>query len=553
MQRAFLLISLWMFCSCVLTGQRVYIDDNMLKVNGQPLYLNGANTPWDHWNDLGTNFDRIWWNSHFADLNAAGINATRVWISCDANHAGLVMGEDGQLQGPTEEFWADMDSLVAIAKRHRVYLMAALMSFDHFKIDQPASGKWVKMLRSRTNVDLFVENYAVALVERYQDNPYLFAIDACNEIIWVSDTENQTANAVPWTDIQYLIGRIAQRVHQTSEVLVCASNYLKYTSTRYGYNKYSDEELFRQTGDTAARVDFYKIHYYSWVSRWFDGFHPLRTPGFFNLDDKPSITGELPANEITAWDAARGEDTWLMSIKDAYEVAFRNGWQGTMAWTSNGVDGNGNLGNNLAAATLAFIEAHYDLVYPDTSSTYLSVSQSILEIPGNDTLTGFSIFSNLPWTVTDDAPWITSPDIQGDGDSLVEVAVQANHTGEARSANIEIHSARGVKTISLSQTHTPAVHAGARIINPHEHAGIRIYPHPVSGPFIIEYRQEKAGWTRLELTDQTGRSLKKVVNYHPSAGTSRICVEDLNVAPGFLFLSIRFQDGTAQSIPVLIQ
>jgi hypothetical protein len=437
--------------SATLFAQKVYIEDNLFKVNGQQLYLNGANTPWNSWNDLGRSFNYDWWNNHFAELHDAGINSTRVWLSCDPNHEAMLMDENGQLQGVSDAFWTDMDSLMAIAERHQVYIMGALMSFDHFKGAHQNSYKWTKMMKSEDNVDLFVENYAVPLVQRYQDNPYLFSIDACNEIIWVSNTENTSENAVSWENIQYYVGKVAQRVHETSDVLVCTSNYIKYTSPNYNGNNYSDENLYNRIGDEDAYVDFYKIHYYTWVSPWFGGFHATHTPAYYSLDDKPSITGEMPANKIYVQDA-NGKETFLMDVIETYEVSYQNGWQGTMAWTSNGVDEFGSLENNLAKATEIFRDNHYNLVFPNSFSEYLNVSTDSLNFFRYDTLSSFEISSNISWTINENTEWIHLSETQGEGYGMIVLEILPNNSGENRSATIEISSSLGTETIVLNQS-----------------------------------------------------------------------------------------------------
>lgn len=344
-----------------LSGQRIYIENNYFFSNGDTIWLNGANTPWDNWNDLGGAFNYNWWNNHFKELHEAGINCTRVWLTCNGG-GGVKIDNEGFVTGPTSEFWTDMDSLMSIARRYKIHLMGALISFDHTRTGNPFYAQWRKMYSSEETMDSFVENYAVPLLKRYNDNPYMFSIDVCNEILWVSNTENTEMGSVPWSALQYLVAKTAQRVHEESDVLVCTSNYLKYTSSKYEGNKWSDEALQNLVNDPDAYLDFYKIHYYSWVYPWFDGFHADHTPSFYNIDEKPCISGEFSAKGIYYQDRSTGQDRFLYSTKEAYKLHYQNGWQGAMAWTSNGVDSNGDLNNDLRTATLSFQSKHPDLV-----------------------------------------------------------------------------------------------------------------------------------------------------------------------------------------------
>jgi hypothetical protein len=64
------------------------------------------------------------------------------------------------------------------------------------------------------------------------------------------------------------------------------------------------------------------------------------------------MIGEMPAK------GTRGHTT-----AQDYESCYRNGWQGAMGWTSDGVDDMGDF-SELAPATRAFRDLHPGLVFP---------------------------------------------------------------------------------------------------------------------------------------------------------------------------------------------
>ena len=98
-----------------------------------------------------------------------------------------------------------------------------------------------------------------------------------------------------------------------------------------------------------AHVDFYNIHYYDWVRKWFSS--PFETsPADMGLTGKPCIVGEMPSK------GSAGQ-----SIEANYRNAFAHGWQGVMPWTSNGVDANGTL-SDMAPAARWFFGAYPQLV-----------------------------------------------------------------------------------------------------------------------------------------------------------------------------------------------
>jgi hypothetical protein len=154
----------------------------MFVVDDQQIFINGANTPWIAWDDFGGSYDSNDWDSAFQDLQDARVNCTRVWITC-SGEVGIDIDWDGYVSGATQAFWEDVDSLMAIAKSKKIYLMIALTSFDSAFDSKYV--QWRNMYASDTNRAAFVDNLVIPFVNRYKDNPYFFAIEAVNEIEWV--------------------------------------------------------------------------------------------------------------------------------------------------------------------------------------------------------------------------------------------------------------------------------------------------------------------------------------------------------------------------------
>jgi len=441
-------------------GSRIYIENGQFKRNGSQIWLNGANTPWIAWDDFGGNiygssFSYSDWDNHFQQLASAGINCTRVWLSCDGGQ-GMDITSSGYVVGPTAQFWADVDSLMQIAQNRGIYVMAALISFDHSKSGSPKVTEWRNMYASQSNMNSFVENYAVPLVQRYANNPYLFSIDVCNEIMWVSNTENADMGSVPWANLQYLVAKTAQRVHETSSTLVCVSNYLKYASPNYNGNKWSNSALQAQVNDSDAYVDFYKIHYYAWVYPWFGGVHVDHTPANLGISDKPCITGEISAKGVYFQDPNDGYATkYLYSIKDAYEKSINNGWQGAMAWSSNGVDAEGDLNNDLRTATLWVKNNYPNLVDPSGSSTTVSVTgvsvsptSASIEVGGSTTLTASvspsnATNKNVSWSSanTSVATVSSSGTVTGVSSGTTTITVTTEDGSKTSSCTVSVTSA----------------------------------------------------------------------------------------------------------------
>jgi hypothetical protein len=127
----------------------------------------------------------------------------------------------------------------------------------------------------------------------------------------------------------------------------------KYSARLPGTNILGDAALqARDPGNARARIDFYTTHYYDWM-RSIRGNPFYETPEDYGLDaSKPIVIGECPA-----------KGTAGHTITDDYESAYSHGWQGVMAWTSDGVDHNGSLAD-FSPATRAMQANHSALIFP---------------------------------------------------------------------------------------------------------------------------------------------------------------------------------------------
>ena len=329
-------------------AERISVSGAQFRAGGKRIWLNGANTPWHVWNDFGGHYDAGWWDKHFQQLHENGINATRVWLSCNGE-AGIIIDTNGVVTACTPAFWSDVDSLMGSAARHQVYIMATLLSFDHFKNRHPNHLRWRKMLTDDGNLDALVAHYVVPLVARYKDNPWLWSIDLCNEPDWIY--ENAECGRIPWDCLQTYVAKAAVAIHTESPILVTVGIAMgcKYQSSRRS-DVFSDAILRAKAGgNSLARLDFYSPHHYDWETRmWGNPF--AESPAAYGLDAaKPAVIGECPARGLAG-----------RSSTQDYEEAYQNGWQGVLGWSANGVDRNGNL-EQLGPATRAFRDHHAEL------------------------------------------------------------------------------------------------------------------------------------------------------------------------------------------------
>ncbi|MDR0473035.1 MAG: hypothetical protein LBH43_05140 [Treponema sp.] len=371
---------------------RIFIKGNTTqKVEGKRIWINGVNTPWNSWNDFGGSYNDTWWDDEFGRLKEAGINATRIWINCNG-YGSITIAPDGTVGGATPKHWQDLDSLFALAAKHKIYIKATLLSFDHFKNGNNQSDRWRTMIKSKPGVKSFADNYTIPFVQRYGGNPYLWCIDMMNEPDWLYETDPPNTNVTQWENIAYFFAYNASAIHANSEVLVTVGmGCIKYNADGPGYNgnKVSDDFLRFQYNTGNPCLDFWSPHTYEWVGAYY-GVAFYLTPdgprqgnsgrgfsGGYGLDDsKPAIIGECSARGTTSKERGYISEGLRPPQKNTiitdYEYAFDNGWQGVMAWTSNGVDNNGGLSplNNqsrntdLGLATQNMLGKYPDLVYP---------------------------------------------------------------------------------------------------------------------------------------------------------------------------------------------
>lgn len=317
--------------------KHVTVDGTAFKVDGKELWINGVNTPWQNWNDFGGNFDESFWDSHFAELHDAGVNASRIWVNC--NGMSIVrLKSDGTVQAVDEDHWTDLDKLFELAEKHDIYIMATLLSFDHFKDGNTGSDRFRLMVSDDTATQSYIDSYVIPFVQRYGSSPSLWSIDLMNEPDWVY--ENAECGKVGWDKLGNFFAKCSAAIHENSDELVTVGlGMVKYNSDKYEGNYVSDEYL-KSLGGENAYLDFYSTHYYFWQNSYM-GYPFEQSPESFGLDGtKPCVIGE----------AAVLSESGRTPEQD-YENAYNNGWNGVMAWTSNGVDNCGSLTELMPAVT----------------------------------------------------------------------------------------------------------------------------------------------------------------------------------------------------------
>ncbi|MDR0495871.1 MAG: MBG domain-containing protein [Treponema sp.] len=382
--------------SSAVNKHRVSIVNKKFMVDGgtKQIWFNGANTPWQGdegsgWNNFGGSgwnaTNKNWWDKEFKKMHDNGINATRVWLNCDNGNNQVIISAGGAVSGVSSQHWADLDILFELAEKHKIYIMATLLSFDHFKQGNAHGDRWTSMVKNRDNVKSFGDIYTKPFVNRYKDNPFLWSIDLCNEPEWMTPDEggngNLPNNPLTWAELQYFFAYNASVIHANSDILVTVGfACIKYNADGQNFNgnKVSDASLKAQYSTGNPCIDFWSPHTYAWVGPYYGVAHYLSPYGArqgsgsagyyggYGLDSsKPAVIGECSAAGTSS--AERGyvrpadRPPGSNSMTTDYEYAYKNGWQGVLPWTSNGVDGNGAINS---AATLNMKNNYGGAIFP---------------------------------------------------------------------------------------------------------------------------------------------------------------------------------------------
>lgn len=314
----------------IVAEDNIYIEGNKFMLNGEEIWLNGMNAPWQRWDDFGGGYSRDYWDKVFKTMHDEGFNSCRIWINCSGT-VGVQIDDEGYVTGATELHWQHLDSLFELAKTHEIYIMATLMSFDHFKSNKMHS--WRDMIMDTDKIDSYVNNYIIPFCQRYDSNDYVWSIDLINEPDWV--IENEECGKLPWDNMGDYFARACAAIHENTDdmMVTVGMAMIKYNSTKYNGNYASDEFLQSRYDNENAYVDFWSPHYYDWMAGSF-GIPFTVTAEEFGIDtSKPCVVGECSHKGI----AIRRNKK---PLEDCYEWAYNNGWQGVFGWTDRDVFSN---------------------------------------------------------------------------------------------------------------------------------------------------------------------------------------------------------------------
>ena len=231
-----------------------------------------------------------------ADLARDGVSVVRLFLLCDAR-SGVRFDDEGFPLGIDEAVLADIDAIVATARRHQIGLMPVLLDFHLCGVATIVNGVQLgghsRLITDPDAGTAFIDRVLRPIVQRYASDEVVIAWDIFNEPEWC------LRKAVSFEPLQRFLGDAVTCVQRSATQPVtigCAGTWRL--------------DLVRPLG-----LDFYQIH---WYDRF--GWPALARPvADLDLQERPVILGEF---------AGRG--TRIADVLDAAKYA---GYEGALVWS----------------------------------------------------------------------------------------------------------------------------------------------------------------------------------------------------------------------------
>ena len=275
----------------------------------------GANLPWiAYGGDFGANAWRPGGGLHTRPedlsqaldrLAGAGVRRIRWFMLCDGR-AGIQFAADGTPLGVDDRLFTDVDAALAAADRRNMEIMFVLLDFlwcaPASSVNGVQLGGREDVLRNAAKRAALLERVLGVILERYGDNPRIFAWDVINEPEWVTcGLGARRRSCVSLEVMKAFVRDVAGLVHRhTGHDVTVGSASAQWL------------DAWRDAG-----LDFYQAHWYEHLERHAPLARPVRE---LNLD-RPVVLGELPSRLPP------------VELRRILETARRAGYAGAFVWS----------------------------------------------------------------------------------------------------------------------------------------------------------------------------------------------------------------------------
>ena len=244
-------------------------------------FLLGANLPWINY---GLDFGANTWQpgggmarpenlarleTAFRQITNANIHHIRWFLLCDGR-AGIEYDQKGRPIGPDGCLFRDLDAALELAQRYRINVMFVLLDFlwcaSGSDLRGVQMGGRAPLLSTREGRSALLDAVIEPLMERYGQEPSIFAWDILNEPEWIQTLHHDEL-------LDFLVEAIAL-------VRACARQPITIGSAGLRWRR-------RYNG---LDLDFHQVHWYETLTQQ----PPLTTPVDQLGYDRPVVLGEFP-------------------------------------------------------------------------------------------------------------------------------------------------------------------------------------------------------------------------------------------------------------------
>ncbi len=368
MKKNLLVLCVFILSWSTLSSQHVYVEGNKFQVNGNDIFFNAISGPWQ-WradcdiNFMRRNFDWSYWNQEFQRYADNNINLVRIWLHGSGNFSPAINTNSYvDAYGPSDQFWQDMDALVALAATYEVYIMPTFWSFDMVKEGMSTYyQRYRTLIQDDNRMGSYLNNFLIPFLNRYENNPWIMGYDLVNEPehMW-RDADCGYLNQY-W--VMRFFARCAAAVNQhSSKPVTIGSMWIVYNSPNFGspdgdpqagWNRYTDASMRSYFDSPYAYLDFYSPHWYQWQNT--SGPYERMVQQWLGTNDKPVIIGETYGGDLPQV---------YGSLTNYYIQSYLNGYDGVIGWKNACQNDGYGTWNGISPATNAFYNAYPNLVYP---------------------------------------------------------------------------------------------------------------------------------------------------------------------------------------------
>jgi len=329
------------FAAGLISASDVRISGKRFKLNGQRIFLNGANQPWVWYDyDFG---DGQWYKDPKAEytrnmyeLSRYGGNSMRFWLHPEGQMI-PVFDRNGYVTGMDKKgsLISELNDMLDNAKQNNILVTIVLWNGAMQRTQNV-----LNLMTNTAKLQTYLDKFLVPVLNGIKNHPALFAVEVINELEGIVDAGKSNSEPcfdttplkgsgagwdnkyVSMKNLLSFINRHAAVIKKTcgSKVLVTAGSWREHSNVdKWGdRNYYKDSCLRKAGGEQTGTLDFYQIHTYAWNGK-FESSAPMNKKASDYGLDKPLVIGEFAS-------VCSQKHTPQQMYKHFYEKDYDGAW-----------------------------------------------------------------------------------------------------------------------------------------------------------------------------------------------------------------------------------